>query len=113
MWATVEESREQIVGLYQQAWEHSNTTIETLGLDAIGHVPWWPDERREVTLHHVVVRVIADTHRHAGHADIVRELIDGSVGWLKGKDNMPPGDETWWEDYRRRLERVAQEVGNG
>jgi hypothetical protein len=113
MWASAEESREQIVGLYQRAWEHSNGTIETLGLDAIGHVPWWPEERREVTLHHVLVRMIAETHRHAGHADIVRELIDGSVGWLKGKDNMPPGDEAWWADYRRRLERVAQEVGNG
>lgn len=113
MWATAEESREQIVGLYQQAWEHSNSTIETLALNAIGHVPWWPKERREVTLHHVVVRVIADTHRHAGHADILRELIDGAVGWLKGKENVPPGDQAWWEHYRRRLERVAQEVGNG
>ncbi|MFK0258275.1 DUF664 domain-containing protein [Streptomyces sp. NPDC090445] len=71
------------------------------------------EERREVTLHHVVVRVIAETHRHAGHADIVRELIDGSAGELKGKDSMPPGDEAWWQDYRRRLERVAQEAGTG
>ncbi|WP_369251359.1 DinB family protein [Streptomyces sp. R41] len=112
MWATADESREQIVGLYQQAWEHSNATIETLSLDAIGHVPWWPEERQEVTLHHVLVRVTAETHRHAGHADIVRELIDGSAGELKGKDNMPPGDQAWWERYRRRLERVAHEAGN-
>ncbi|MGW3664652.1 DinB family protein [Streptomyces sp. NPDC005141] len=113
MWATAEESREQTVGLYQQAWEHSNSTIETLALDTIGHVPWWPEEQREVTLHHVVIRVIADTHRHAGHADVLRELMDGSVGWLKGKENVPPGDEEWWEDYRSRLERVAREAGNG
>lgn len=111
MWATAEESREQIVELYRQAWEHSNTTIETFELDAVGHVPWWPEERQEVTLHHVVIRVIAETHRHAGHADIVRELIDGSVGELKGQDNMPPGDEAWLDEYRRRLERVAREAG--
>ncbi|GHC83719.1 DinB family protein [Streptomyces flavofungini] len=111
MWATADESREHIVGLYRQAWEHSDTTIETLGLDAIGQVPWRPEERREVTLHHVVVRIIAETHRHAGHADIVRELIDGSAGRLKDKDSMPPGDAAWWEDYRDRLERVAREVG--
>ena len=110
MWATADESREQIVGLYRQAWEHSNTTITTLTLDATGHVPWWPEERREVTLHHILVRVISDTQRHAGHADIVRELIDGSVGHSQGKDSMPPEDRTWWQDHRSRLERVAREA---
>lgn len=110
MWATADESREQIVGLYRQAWEHSDNTIVTLTLDAIGQVPWWPEERREVTLNHILVRVISDTQRHAGHADIVRELIDGSVGCLQGKDNMPPGDQAWWEGYRSRLERVAREA---
>ncbi|MFF3713956.1 DinB family protein [Streptomyces phaeochromogenes] len=110
MWATADESRDQIVGLYRQAWKHSNSTIAALPLDAVGHVQWWPEERREVTLNHIVVRVISDTQRHAGHADIVRELIDGSVGCLQGKDNMPPGDQAWWEDYRSRLERVAREA---
>ncbi|MFI1735274.1 DinB family protein [Streptomyces acidicola] len=113
MWATADESREEIVGLYHQAWEHSNSTIAMLPLDAIGHVPWWPEERQEVTLHHILVRVISDTQRHAGHADIVRELIDGSVGYLNGKDNMPPGDQAWWENHRCRLECVAREVSNG
>ncbi|WP_089103992.1 DinB family protein [Streptomyces hyaluromycini] len=110
MWAGADESREQIVGLYRQAWEHSDGTIATLALDATGRVPWWPAERREVTLHHVLVRVISDTQRHAGHADIVRELIDGSVGYLYGKENLPPGDQEWWERHRSRLERVAREA---
>ncbi|CAM5714974.1 DinB family protein [Streptomyces purpurascens] len=110
MWATADESREQIAGLYRAAWEHSNRTIETLALDATGQVPWWPEERREVTLHHILVRVIADTQRHAGHADIVRELIDGSVGLTKRTDTMPEGDQDWWENHRRRLERVAREA---
>lgn len=112
MWATADESREGIVGLYHQAWEHSNSTIETLTLDAIGHVPWWPSERREVTLHHILVRVISDTQRHAGHADIVRELIDGSVGYTQSQDSLPPGDQAWWEGHRRRLEDVARAVGD-
>ncbi|WP_405652133.1 DinB family protein [Streptomyces sp. RK9] len=110
MWATAAESRDQIVGLYRRAWAHSDTTIETLALDAVGHVPWWPEERRAVTLHHVLVRMTAETHRHAGHADIVRELIDGSVGRLQGKEDLPPGDVAWWEDHRQRLERVAREA---
>lgn len=107
MWATREQSREQIVDLYHRAWAHSDATIDALPLDAIGHVPWWPDERSEVTLHRILVHMLAETHRHAGHADIVRELIDGAAGLRAGNDNMAPGDQAWWTDYRRRLERVA------
>jgi hypothetical protein len=67
----------------------------------------------EVTPHHILVRVISDTRRHAGHADIVRELIDASAGWSKGNATMPPGGQAWWESHRRRLERVAREAGHG
>ena len=113
LWATAEESREQIVALYHRVWVHSDATIEALPLDAIGRVPWWPEDRREVTLHRVLVHMIAEAHRHAGHADIVRELIDGAVGLREGMDNMAPGDRQWWESYRRRLEDVAQQAGRG
>jgi uncharacterized damage-inducible protein DinB len=111
MWATADESREQIVGLYHRAWAHSDATIDTLALDAIGSVPWWPDDRSEVTLHRILVHMIAETDRHAGQADIVRELIDGSAGLRDGNDNMAPGDPAWWDGYRSRLERVAREAG--
>jgi uncharacterized damage-inducible protein DinB len=113
MWAAADESRDQIIGLYQRAQSHSDATIETLPLDATGRVPWWPAERNQVTLHRILVHMIAETHRHAGHADIVRELIDGAVGLRAANDNMAPGDPAWWEDYRSRLERVAQEAGSG
>ncbi|MGA2282166.1 MAG: DinB family protein [Candidatus Dormibacteria bacterium] len=108
MWATARESREQVVGLYRRAWVHADATIAALDLDAIGHVPWWPPERSEVTLHTVLVRMIAETNRHAGHADIVRELLDGAVGVRPGNDGMPAVDAAWWESYRSRLERVAR-----
>jgi hypothetical protein len=110
MWATADESREQIIGLYRRAWTHSDATIDALPLDAIGRVRHWPAERSEVTLHRILVHVIAETDRHAGHADIVRELIDGAVGLRADNDNMAPGDKAWWEDYRNRLERVAREA---
>jgi hypothetical protein len=111
MWATVEESREQIVGLYHRAWAHSDATIDALPLEAIGRVPWWPEDRSEVTLHRILVHMIAETDRHAGHADIVRELIDGTAGLRPGNDNLAPGDQAWWESYRKQLERVAREAG--
>ncbi|MFE9442017.1 DinB family protein [Streptomyces sp. NPDC006602] len=113
MWATADESRKHIVERYRRAWAHADATIDALALDTVGRVPWWPSGKDEVTLHHAVVRVIADTHRHAGHADIVRELMDGAVGMNKGNDSMPPGDSAWWEGYRSRLERAAQQADRG
>ncbi|MFD5393707.1 DinB family protein [Streptomyces sp. NPDC127097] len=110
MWVTADESREYIVELYRRAWVHADATIDALELDTIGKVPWWPDGKDEVTLHHAVVRVIADTHRHAGHADILRELMDGAVGMNEGNDSMASGDSAWWENYRSRLERAAKEA---
>jgi hypothetical protein len=110
MWAKADETREQIIGLYHRAWAHSDATIAALPLDAIGHVPWWPAEENEVTLHHIVVRVTAETQRHAGQADIIRELIDGAAGMQEGNDNLPAGDRAWWENYRAQVERAAREA---
>jgi hypothetical protein len=109
MSAAADESRGQIVALYHRAWAHSDATIDTIARhDRPSAVV---ADRSEVTLHRILVHVIAETHRYAGHADIVRELIDGAVGLRDGNDNMAPGDQAWWQDYRSRLERVAQEAG--
>jgi hypothetical protein len=110
MWATAEESRAYLVDLYRRAWAHADATIDALPLDTIGRVPWWSSDRNEVTLHHAVVRVTADTQRHAGHADIVRELLDGSAGMSVRNTSLPSGDPTWWERYRNRLEEAAKEA---
>ena len=110
MWATADEPRQEIVELYHRAWVHSDTTIDALALDAIGHMPHLPEGANEVTLHRILLHVIADTQRHAGHADIIRELIDGTVGLLEGADNLPSGDPGWWDDRRARLDRAAREA---
>jgi uncharacterized damage-inducible protein DinB len=107
MWATADESRDQITALYRRVWEHSDATVDSLDLDSIGHVPWWPTPHDEVTLHQILVHMIAETQHHAGHADIVRELIDGSIGVRKGSENLPDVDAAWWDSYRQRLEDVA------
>jgi hypothetical protein len=111
LWATPAESREQITGLYRRVWAHSDRTIKELPLDAIGHVPWWPAERNEVTLHRILVHMVAETDRHAGHADIIRETIDGAAGHRADSSNLPDGDQAWWEDYRATVERAAREAG--
>ncbi|WP_406165323.1 DinB family protein [Streptomyces sp. NBC_00996] len=109
LWATADETSEEIVALYRRACAHSDMTIDSLPLDAVGRVAW--GERMEVTLHRSLVHMIAETDRHAGHADIVRELIDGVAGLRKGGDNMASGDSAWWENHRDRLERLAEEAG--
>jgi hypothetical protein len=108
MWAAADESREQIIALYRRSWAYSDATIEALDLDAPGQVPWWPPHRRDVTLHRILVHMIAETDRHAGHADIVRELIDGAAGLRLDRDSLAPGDVAWWESYVERLEEVAR-----
>lgn len=111
LWATPEESREQIVELYHQSWAHCDETIRALPLEATGEVPWWPPERRTVTLHRILVHMIAETHRHAGQADIVRESIDGAAGLRATNSNLPDEDQAWWADYRERLEAAARSAG--
>jgi uncharacterized damage-inducible protein DinB len=112
LYATADESREQIVDFYRRAIAHADVTIDALELDSPGQVPWWPAERRDVTLGQVLVHVLAETNRHAGHADIVRELIDGSVGLRTGNMNLPEGDEAWWTSYREKVEQVAREAAD-
>jgi Protein of unknown function (DUF664) len=113
MFATAGESREFITGLYRRAWAHADATIDALPLDAIGHVPWWPPSRNEVTLHRILVHVIAETSQHAGHADIIRELIDGAIGLSAERPNLPSDDLAWWHTYRDRVERAAREAASG
>jgi hypothetical protein len=108
MWATADESRESIVALYQRVWAHSDAMIEALDLDVTGRVAWWHPDHQVATLHRILVHMIAETHRHAGHMDLVRELVDGSAGDRAENSNMPDEDREWWDGYRKRLEDVAQ-----
>ncbi|MET7806599.1 DinB family protein [Micromonospora chersina] len=107
MWAAADESRDDIIGLWHRVWAHADATIETLPIDAPGSVRWW--RHTPVTLHLILVHVLAELSRHAGHADIVRELVDGQVGWRRPGDNVVEGDEAWWTAYRERLEATARE----
>lgn len=104
-WVPAEESTLDVIDLYTRVQAHADATIRELPLDAPGRVPWWG--RQETTLGHILVHVIGDLSRHAGHADILREELDGAVGLQPGNDNMPSDDARWWADYRARLQQIA------
>jgi hypothetical protein len=107
MFAAAGESRDFITGLYRKSWAHADLTLDALDLDAVGQVPWW-GERGEASLHRILVHMIAETHRHAGHADIVREMIDGAAGLRADNSNLPEEDAAWWAAYRDRVEQAAR-----
>ena len=111
MWATADESIADIVDLHRYAAAHADATIDALPLDAPGVVQWWPPERRDVTLHHILVRMCVETARHAGHADILRELIDGRAGMGPNDGNLPDRSAEEWAAFRARIEEAAQAAG--
>jgi uncharacterized damage-inducible protein DinB len=104
-WATAEESRQDILDRYRSACDRADATIDELPLETLGRVWWWGNA--QVTLHHVLVHVIADTQRHAGHADILRELIDGATGMLRNADNLHIRDPAEQQRFHDRVAAVA------
>lgn len=106
MWAAEHETRPEIIDRYRRVCQHSDATISVLPIDAVGHVPWWP--RPDVRLFNIMVHVLTETSRHAGHADILREQLDGCVG--VGAQGVPlhGRDAAYWESIRARIEQAAK-----
>ena len=104
-YATADETKDGLIGLYRRVGLFADQTIEQLPLDAPGRVPWWRPGAQDVTLHRIIVHVIYDLARHAGHADIMREQHDGAIGWQRGNTNLP--DDYDWPAYVTKLTELA------
>ncbi|WP_440710606.1 DinB family protein [Herbiconiux sp. YIM B11900] len=112
MWATADETRAAILDLHDYSAAHADATIEALDGDARGEVPWWPPERRSVTLQQILVHMVAETARHAGHADILRELIDGAVGNGPADPNIADRGTSGWAAHHAQVEAAARAAGS-
>jgi uncharacterized damage-inducible protein DinB len=57
--------------------------------------PWWPAEIDAWSVRWVLLHIIEETARHSGHADIIRETLDGATWFelMAATDGMP---ETPW-----------------
>lgn len=106
LWATEDETRDQIIGFYRRTWEHSDATINKLSLDAPGHVPWWPEPHPNTNLFAIMVHVLGESIRHAGHADILREGLDGRTGVRA--ENEKQIDEQARAAYCAKIEQAAK-----
>ena len=82
-----------------------------LGADAPGRVAWWPDDKAEVTLAQIIAHVALDEARHAGHADILREQIDGQAGLRAPGNNLPVWGADRWAAHVDRLTAIAEGSG--
>jgi hypothetical protein len=102
MWARPDESSDYITGLYRRACAHADGVIGSLDLEAPGSVAHWPADRRDTTLGVLLIRMVAETAQHAGHADIIRELIDG-----KGGPDQDAIDEPTWREYVSQVHTAA------
>jgi hypothetical protein len=102
MWARPDESSEYITGLYRRACAHADGVIAALGLEAPGSVAHWPEGRRDTTLGVLLIRMVAETAQHAGHADIIRELVDG-----KGGPDQDALGESAWQTYLAHVQAAA------
>lgn len=109
MWATAQETREELLQLYADAAAHSDRNLGLLPPDTPATVPWWPEHRRHTTLSALMLRVLRDTAMHAGQSQIIRELIDGQAG----SDRDAIGDSAWWAWHCDRLESIAKNVMPG
>jgi hypothetical protein len=104
MWATPDESSDYIAGVYRQACAHSDLTIAEINLDTPGHVAHWANGHQETTLGVLLIRMVAETAQHAGHADIIRELTDGRIG---SDEATIDADPAFWHDRKARVQEAA------
>jgi uncharacterized damage-inducible protein DinB len=73
-----DESTQDILDFYARARAASDAVIHELDLDSTG-TSW---AGKTVSMRWVLLHMIEETARHCGHADILRELIDSTVGYL-------------------------------
>lgn len=106
LYARQDESASDLIGLYREVALAVDRAIQEMDLEHPGHVAWW-GERAETTLGFVLVHVVGEIARHAGHADILREGIDGKAGLLQDNTNLwePDGG---WDTYVLRLTGIAE-----
>ncbi|MDQ4055575.1 MAG: DinB family protein [Actinomycetota bacterium] len=86
--SAAEDTPEQLYALWEGAVERSRARLAVAladgGLDQLVHTGW--SDGRKASLRRLVCDLIEEYGRHTGHADLLREAVDGVVG-----EDPPPG----------------------
>ena len=109
MWATAEESPEQILDLYRRVAAFADEGIEPLPLDAPAHVPWWQEPGHDpappARAHGLRDRSARRAPRHPARA------ARRSTRLVAAHPNLPEGGDDWWAAYVTRLRDIAEASG--
>ncbi len=99
------ESLDDVLARYDRIAEETGRTVREI--DDLDHpvpidhaIPWNPKEHDSWTLRWVLLHLVQETARHAGHADIVRESVDGATAYplLAAAEGWPETD--WLKPWR-------------
>ncbi|MFF0389418.1 DinB family protein [Kitasatospora sp. NPDC004615] len=73
------ETLDVLLERYRAVAEHTDGLIATLDLDSEHQLPSapWFEPGAEWSVRRVLLHIVAETAQHAGHADILREALDG------------------------------------
>jgi uncharacterized damage-inducible protein DinB len=97
------------VEIYRETTAAADAVLDELELDSPAVVPWWVNHRH-TSVERLVVHMIAESHRHAGHLDIVREQLDGFIGLRPSAPNIPDLSPEQWEEQRLRMNELADKA---
>lgn len=92
------------MSVYRRAGAHADATVTELDLDSPGRVAHWAEGSQETTLGVLLIRMVRETAQHSGHADIVRELIDGQAGNVR---DPVEGEPSFWQDWTVKIQAAA------
>lgn len=95
-----------LLGAFEEGNARALRLLQTADLDAPvpvpHHIPWFPKDIDAWSVRWVIQHVINELARHAGHADIIRETIDGATMYelIAGLENWEP--QPWLTPWKKR-----------
>lgn len=77
---------DEVLAFYDEVARETEAVIARVGdlgdpVPVPKGVPWFPDDIEAWSVRWVLLHIIEETARHTGHADIVRESVDGATGF--------------------------------
>jgi uncharacterized damage-inducible protein DinB len=100
-----------VLDRYASVARHTEDVIARMDLDEAvpvpRGVPWFPDDVDAWSVRWVLLHLIEETARHAGHADIVRESVDGATAFplMAAAEGWPT--TPWIQPWEPPTERLT------